>query len=274
MKIGLVFSGGGGKGSYQIGVWQAIDDLGLTQYIKGISATSIGTINLMFFINKDINCAIRFWENIRRKDIAPIQLNLFKMIYQRSLSQKQNLRNIIEDNIDFTKLNNSEIELIAMCTQVYMGYPKKRIFKLNYKSKEEAIDIILSSCSIPFLYRAQKIQSYPMSYFYDGGIMSRTPVEGLNYNDYDKIIVVHLDNLNKFNLIKYNKEKYINIYPSIYQGGLYKGTYGFTKKLAKKRIEVGYLDTIKKLTNLNYLIKVSEVSDEKNKIHKYNIGNI
>lgn len=251
MKIGLVFSGGGGKGSYQIGVWKALNELQLTKYIKGIAATSIGNLNSIFFMNKDIDESIYFWENIQRQDIAPIQKNLFKMIYSRSLSKKDNLKLLIDYNINFEILTSSDIELISMCTQISWGLPKKKAFKLNYESREDVIDIILGSCTIPFLFRAQKISKYPKSYFYDGGIMARTPVECLDYDKYDKIIIVHLDNLNRFNPIKYNKKKYINIYPSMYQGGLYRGTYGFTKKLAQKRIETGYLDAMKKLKHLN-----------------------
>lgn len=40
--IGLVLCGGGGRGAYQIGVWQALNELGLDRYINGVSGTSAG----------------------------------------------------------------------------------------------------------------------------------------------------------------------------------------------------------------------------------------
>lgn len=251
MRIALVFSGGGGKGSYQIGVYKALNELGLTNYITSISSTSIGAINSVLLINNDIDEAIYFWENIKRRDVAPINKNLYKIFLRRSLSTKDNLRMLIESNLDLKKLEESNIELIVTCTKVFMGYPKRKIFNLNKKNRDEIVDIILASCTIPCLFRAHKMKKYPKTYFYDGGIMGRAPIEGLKYDEFDKIIVVHLDNLNRLNPIKYRKKKYINIYPSIYQGGIYQGTYGFTQKLAKKRIETGYLDTMKKLKDMD-----------------------
>ena len=34
MKIGAVFEGGGGKGAYQIGVWKAMRELGIDEYVR------------------------------------------------------------------------------------------------------------------------------------------------------------------------------------------------------------------------------------------------
>ena len=48
-KIGLAFGGGGGKGSYQIGVWKALIKHGLDKHVEVISGTSIGSLNLTLF---------------------------------------------------------------------------------------------------------------------------------------------------------------------------------------------------------------------------------
>ena len=44
-RFGLVLSGGGAKGAFQIGVWQAMCELGLASRITAISGTSVGAIN-------------------------------------------------------------------------------------------------------------------------------------------------------------------------------------------------------------------------------------
>jgi NTE family protein len=49
MKIGVVFEGGGGKGSYQIGAWKAIRDMGIEPYITCVSGTSVGALNAALF---------------------------------------------------------------------------------------------------------------------------------------------------------------------------------------------------------------------------------
>lgn len=181
------------------------------------------------------------------------------MLFTGSISKKDNLRNIVESYINFNNLYYKNIEIITLCTQVCMGFPIKKIFKLHEQSKEEVVNIILASCTVPLFFRAQKLSQYPKSYFYDGGVVGRTPIKCLDYEKYDKIIVVHPDNLNRLNLIKYNRKKYINIYPSIFQGLIFKGAYGFKKEYSKKGIEAGYRDGLKYLKKL---INNKEVENE------------
>ena len=49
MKIGLVLSGGGAKGAYQIGMMRALEELGISKQIKVISGTSIGAFNALSY---------------------------------------------------------------------------------------------------------------------------------------------------------------------------------------------------------------------------------
>jgi NTE family protein len=48
-KIGLVFSGGGGKGAYEIGVWKAFKEYGIDKYVCAVSGTSVGALNAALF---------------------------------------------------------------------------------------------------------------------------------------------------------------------------------------------------------------------------------
>ena len=43
--IGLVFAAGGGKGSYEIGVWKYLHEIGLDQYVRAVSGTSVEALN-------------------------------------------------------------------------------------------------------------------------------------------------------------------------------------------------------------------------------------
>lgn len=59
--IGLVLCGGGGRGAYQIGVWQALNELGLDRYINGVSGTSAGALNAALFACGNISLAENVW---------------------------------------------------------------------------------------------------------------------------------------------------------------------------------------------------------------------
>ena len=65
-KIGLVLAGGGGRGAYQIGVWKALRETGLENYITSVSGTSVGALNAGLFVQKDLEVAQNVWESISR----------------------------------------------------------------------------------------------------------------------------------------------------------------------------------------------------------------
>ena len=47
--VGLVLSGGGAKGAFQVGVWKAMCETGIADRVKVISGTSVGAINAAAF---------------------------------------------------------------------------------------------------------------------------------------------------------------------------------------------------------------------------------
>ena len=62
MKRALVFSGGGSRGSYELGVWQALEEAGLRFHM--CFGTSIGAINAALFLQGDRALAARLWDEI------------------------------------------------------------------------------------------------------------------------------------------------------------------------------------------------------------------
>ena len=52
MKRALVLCGGGSRGSYEIGVWQALDELGVR--LDGVYGTSIGALNAALVARGDV----------------------------------------------------------------------------------------------------------------------------------------------------------------------------------------------------------------------------
>lgn len=67
-SLGLVLSGGGAKGAYEVGVWQALHEAGLGTNVEAVSGTSIGAVNAALFASwPDPKGAETLWlENIER----------------------------------------------------------------------------------------------------------------------------------------------------------------------------------------------------------------
>ena len=67
-KIGLALSGGGAKGAYEIGVWQALEELRILQYVDTIYGTSVGALNAALLETCGAEKAKDIWLNLRPKD--------------------------------------------------------------------------------------------------------------------------------------------------------------------------------------------------------------
>ncbi len=68
-KIGLVLSGGGAKGAYEIGVWRALEVLEVTDLIDGIIGTSVGALNAVLLDTCGLQKAAEVWENLKQSDL-------------------------------------------------------------------------------------------------------------------------------------------------------------------------------------------------------------
>ncbi len=69
-RKGLILAGGGAKGSYQIGVWQALCELGWRPDI--ITGTSIGSLNGAMFVLDAADTARAMWLSIYQKNIMQL----------------------------------------------------------------------------------------------------------------------------------------------------------------------------------------------------------
>ena len=72
MKVGLVLSGGGGKGAYELGVWKALVEMKLDKYIEVISGTSIGAFNAALFAQGDMDNAQALWDEVTMEKLVPM----------------------------------------------------------------------------------------------------------------------------------------------------------------------------------------------------------
>jgi NTE family protein len=70
-EIGLVFGGGGAKGAYELGVWDALRELDIEKYITAVSGTSVGALNAVMFAQRDYESVRRIWMSIKQEQITP-----------------------------------------------------------------------------------------------------------------------------------------------------------------------------------------------------------
>ncbi len=68
MRIGLVLSGGGAKGAYQIGCWRSLREAGLDRF-EAIAGSSVGAINAVLVATGRLDTAEAAWRGLRMRDV-------------------------------------------------------------------------------------------------------------------------------------------------------------------------------------------------------------
>lgn len=272
MKLGLVLAGGGAKGAYEVGVYQALKELELIEAIKVISGTSIGSINALLFAMDNPKVIQESWSSLNysdflisqeRKKITDLPQLVGKiknisieggMFDQSKLSDlgimsRIGIENFIDKYTDMGSIESCGKEIYANAYNI--DEERCEYFRLNGCTEQEIKDRVLASCSVPHMFKPVVING--MRYA-DGGISSplysksnidNVPMLPLREYELDGIIVVHLSYKNKIHRTGFEGTKIIEIYPSAplaMINGV--GTINISKSTIQNNIELGYRDAM------------------------------
>ena len=262
-EYGLVLAGGGIKGVFQVGVWKALQELGIN--IKAIAGASIGAINGALFLQDDFSATVKLYEKIKIDNIMKVEgvdeeknifdlSNIFNLVanYRKQKGiDNTPLREMIRQNIDMDKLYNSEIDFGLVTYSVKNGEPLEK-FK-NEIPKEKMEDYLLASSCFP-IFKPQNIDGEE---YFDGGLYDNTPSNMLIEKGYKNIIIADIAGIG-FSRKAVNKNVYVKVIsPSEDLGG----TFEFNHERIINNIKLGYLDTMKSFNKLQghiYYFKPSE----------------
>ena len=254
-KIGIVLGGGGAKGAYQLGVWQAINFLGFTDKITGFSGASIGALNGVLFGTKTIEDSEKIWElskvkpfnkeNLKSKDRALYHVlgdekyRAVDNIRRNAFLSSKALEQLIIDNLNFEDVKKSNRAFYVVCSNkekpVY--YDLKTLDNQNDFNK-----IIRATASIPYLFKPVKYHDLVLN---DGGISDNIPIKPLLDQGYKNIIVVKLNkNYYDFHTLdeKYPEVNIVVIEPSEDLGDFINGTINFYDDKIDESVKKGYQD--------------------------------
>lgn len=216
---GLVLSGGGGKGAYEVGAMKAILEAGAT--ITAVSGASVGALNAALFATYDIKSIIEIWNGI-----CP----------EIALSQEE-LGNLIWANAIPSLMENSKISCYINCYNILTG--KTDYYCLNRYGGEDIVKLLLASAAMPIIYPPVDFRD---DLYWDGGLLDNTPIEILYEKGYRNLIVVYLNPERKKE--RYKDANIISFAPSE-KWGFLDGTLNFNPSDIRERIEMGYQETKK-----------------------------
>ncbi len=273
-EIALVFSGGGGRGAYEIGVWKALSDLGFK--IKGVYGSSVGSINGTGIIMEDYKKVRDLWfdisylsvmdlsqaeENLLRGDFTKLSFEDYITIIKDFWSDKgidvTPLRKLLTNIISEEEVRASDIDYGLVIFSVSKLEPI--MVYIEQIPEGELIDYILASANFPLFKRAE-IKGETLI---DGGVYSNVPIEMAVKKGFQNIVVVDIAFQSPIDILNLIKQKYYNssnitiIKPERQYGSFLT----FEKEISEKYLIEGYLDTMKtygQIQGVKYYIYGSE----------------
>ncbi|MEX8499842.1 patatin-like phospholipase family protein [Leptothrix ochracea] len=269
-KLGLCLSGGGGKGAYQIGAWEAMIDFRLADQISEISGTSVGGLNGAMVAQKKFDQAKHMWLNIASRnmlssqDIPGLASSLATLttkgvmspllenfISTKGLFKPDGLRSMISEGLDIHLMASSALPL----TVALHNTKTNRVDYGKVNNSRTAANMLFGTAALPLIFDELDIDG---NVYTDGGFywgvpnkqLDNTPITPLIESGCDTIVMVCMSpedlNIRPGN---YPGVRIIPIIPTQGMGGVL-ATLDFSNEGAARRMTQGYSDATKILHHL------------------------
>jgi NTE family protein len=187
MKKGLILSGGGARGAFQVGVWKYLREINWTPDL--ICGTSIGAVNAAAIgSGMSVERLAHLWKTHHRPEIYRLKALQFVKAALRgkplkSVLDTAPLRAMLTRNLNLEALRRSPIEIIISAVHLTTG-------QLHlYDQAVIEIDHLMASSAMPILFPWQPIHG---ELYWDGGVMANSPLSIALERKMEEIIVVLL----------------------------------------------------------------------------------
>ena len=238
----LVLAGGGARGSYQVGVWRALTELGWNPQI--ITGTSVGSLNGAMFALDLYETARDMWTSIRSQDVMELpeetrnltELHQFlRDVVRAGGMDVTPLEEIVERVLDEDVLRASPIRF-GLVTVEKRGL-KPRELPLEEIPKGKVKDYLLASAACFPALRAKQIDGVQ---FLDGGYRDNMPTALAQKMGAEELVCVDLEGVgitlpNRTGLPTTMVRSYWELGDILH----------FDPDTARRNIELGYYDTLR-----------------------------
>ena len=259
----IVLEGGGAKGSYEIGVWKALEEMGVKY--NAVAGTSVGALNGALMTMRDLACAVEAWSSIRLDkvidydeedeeklkkmvsgdielgDISDVIRQAFGVIRDRGLDVAP-LRAWVHEVVDSKRVKESDVRLFV--ETVSITDRKGLEVCVNDLEEEEIYDMLLASAYHP-AFRLEKLGG---KLYTDGGFIDNLPIDALVDNGYKDIIAVRLPGgMGRERKVKLPDD--VNVWYIESDADL-GGVLNFVPEQAQRDMAIGYYDAWRDLCGL------------------------
>lgn len=258
----IALEGGGAKGGYEIGVWQALDEAGIKY--NAVSGTSVGALNGGLMAMRDLPRAKDAWnnmklgkvieldeeqeENLSRAFNGDIGLDDVQRLIPEALEIIKNrgldvapLRAWVREVVDAKAIKESDVELYI--ATVSISDRKALEVKVNDLPEDQICDMLLASAYHPTF----KLEKLGGKFYTDGGFVDTLPLHALVTNGYKDIIAVRIPGIGHNRRFKMPDDVNVTYIATNADLG---GVLNFDAEQSRRDMAIGYLDAKRVLYGL------------------------
>lgn len=258
----IALEGGGAKGGYEIGVWQALDEAGIKY--NAVSGTSVGALNGGLMAMRDLPRAIDAWnnmklgkvieldeeqeENLSRAFNGDIGLDDVQRLIPEALEIIKNrgldvapLRAWVREVVDAKAIKESDVELYI--ATVSITDRKALEVKVNDLPEDQICDMLLASAYHPTF----KLEKLGGKFYTDGGFVDTLPLHALVTKGYKDIIAVRIPGIGHNRRFKMPDDVNVTYIATNADLG---GVLNFDAEQSRRDMAIGYLDAKRVLYGL------------------------
>lgn len=259
---GLVLSGGGAKGAYQIGVWKAMKELGMEAWITGIAGASIGSLNSALFACGDYQKAEDAWKQVNLMSVFEPDWALIDG--KEGAFSREAMLTLIRHYVDLSKITRSDRPIFCSVSRIL---PERKFAgdykRLDGKTQYAIEQILMASSAMPVIHEAV---DYEGVLYRDGGLTDNCPIKPLYDMGYRKIMVIGLkEEMERFEA-DFPDVEFVSVYPSYSLGDLFNGVLNFRQKYIEFAKKLGYKDGLRVLRayqtgELDNIVKMQQLAE-------------
>ena len=240
IKTALVLSGGGSRGGYQCGVWQALEELGID--IDIVVGVSVGAINGSMVVQGDSIKTANLWREMETDMIFDVEEELTLPDVAKEMIRNQGvgstgLQKLLHAYVDEDVIRQSPVEFGLEVVEI----PS---FKPHFLWKEDIpegqlADFITASASVFPAIHAHRIGD---KLYADGGYEDVCPAFMALEKGATDVIAVYLSALGRYRPERLEQVPNLTMIKSKWDLG---DVLSFDKTRSKRLIRLGWLDTMK-----------------------------
>lgn len=239
-KIALVLSGGGSRGAYQCGVWQALSELGVK--IDIVVGVSVGAINGAMVVQGDVVKTANLWREMATDmvfDVEPdaqIQDFAKEFVVNRGAGST-GMQKMMREYIDEDVIRSSPVEY-GLLTVQFPSMKPYYVWKEDIPKGKLHDYITASASAFPAIHTYQ----IDGKDFIDGGYEDNLPVPMALEKGATEVIAVYLDAIGRFRPEELEEVPNLTFIRSKWDLGDF---LVFEHKNTKRILRIGYLDAMK-----------------------------